>query len=175
MAEISEIYAKKKYNSTLISIAFLVFTVFLFVGLFAYNSFLENENENKSKTIQEKEVSIKVLKSNPAIQAADLYDINKTTIKRMDKYSQITSFINHLNGLRAKYGLKVKGFSYNSWKLKSSAYMISSNDKKAYERLAKFIKEYREDEKSLFKLDFISRIDNNIDDKEKIGLNLTLK
>lgn len=177
MAEISEIYNKKKFSSTFLNIIFLAFTIIIFLWLFFYNGSLEKNNNLVKNQIEEKVKSINSLKTNPLIKIAYLYEANKTTIMRLEKYSKIVDYIEHLKEIWDVYNLRIKWFSYNSWKLKANLYALDSSDRKtlAYEKLAKFISEYRNDSEALFDLWFIPRIDNNIGDKEKIALNLTLK
>ncbi|MDD3646127.1 MAG: hypothetical protein PHH06_01835 [Candidatus Gracilibacteria bacterium] len=174
MSEIKEVYKIKKLRSIYVSIGFFAFVVVLTGVLFFYNSHLDKQTTLLQNEITQKENSIKEKKENKAIQIYELYILNKKVLERLDKNSQIVSFLNHIEEITQKYNVVFEGFNYSNGMLSLDAITVSDDNGFDYQKASKFIEGYRNDEESLFNLGFIETI-TTIEDKEKFNIKLELK
>ena len=154
-------YKAKKSNHLILSLWFLLLTIFLTLWIFIYNLNLVNENSELDKKIKTKESSISQLEKDPKIVISLIYDSNLSSIKKLENYSNINLFIDHVLKLSRSYGIDFKSFNYSWWKLWLSA--ISSSDSSGninYKKVSRFISEYRDnkDNKALFDLNLINSI-----------------
>ncbi len=172
-------YKKKTINSNYLSIWFLIFSIVLTMGLYFYNMSIINQNEELINNITIKEKSINELENNSDIIALSLYNANKSSIKKLEDYSKISFYINHIIKLKSIYGIKFKWFKYSSWKLTTT--VIASSDSPSninYKKVVRFIKEYREnkDSSALFDLDLVRRVTTKNDWIDNIfDIDLVLK
>lgn len=174
MSEIKEVYKTKKLRSIYISIAFFAFVVVLTGVLFFYNSHLDKQNTMTQSEITQKENSIKEKKENKSIQIYELYVLNKNVLERLDKNSQIVSFMNHLQEISQEYNLQFEWFNYSNGILSLDTITVSDDNGLDYQKASKFIEWYRNNEESLFNLAFIETI-TTIEDREKFNIKLELK
>ena len=174
-----KIYKKKKISSNYLAIWFLVFSIILTAGLYFYNMSLVSENEKLDNSITIKEKSIKELEKDPDIVALSLYNANKGSITKLEDYSKITYYINHIIRLKWIYDISFKWFKYSSGNL--STIVTASSDSSwniNYKKVVKFIKEYREniDSSALFDLELVKNITTKNDWEDNIfNINLVLK
>ena len=172
-----KVYKKKKLSSLYISIWFLIFAVVLSTGLYVYNMTLENNNKDLENDIQTKETSIRELKKDPKIVASSLYNSNLNTIKKIEDYSKITLYIDHMIKLRRIYNIDFKWFKYSGGDLTTQVIARSDSVWINYKKVVKFIREYRlnEDLSALFDLWLIKSVtskNNRIDNIFTINLSL---
>jgi len=162
----TEIYKEKWLTPLSLSIRFLIIIILSTTFLFAYNLYISSKNVSLQEQIDQKQIAIKVKKDNPLVQVYDLYIKNKTTIAKLEKQSDIVSFINHLDEISLTYNIELSGFDYSSWEIRTQALTISDKWKtlwssSSYKKTSDFIKKYRLDKKVLFKLSFIETFTTN--------------
>ena len=171
-------YNKKKLSANIVSLLFLIFTIILTWGLYIYNTSLTNTNISLDESIVVKEQSIKEIEKNANIVASSLYNANKKSIDKLEDYSKISYYINHILKLRSIYSVDFKWFKYSGWKLSTTVISSSNSAWINYKKVAKFIKEYRENKDliALFDLELVKNITttNNRVDNE-FNINLILK
>jgi hypothetical protein len=73
--------------------------------------------------------------------------------------NKVTTYINHMNVIQAKYDLKFKWFSLNNWDIVSDIEIVSDDKAIAYQKTRDFLRWYRADSKALFNLDFVNQIE----------------
>ena len=159
---------------------FLILVIVLSIGLFSYNKYLQSGNEKISSEISQIETNIENLRKDPKIKVYELLEKYKTEIARLENNSNVIKFIDHLADIRSKYWVSFSGFALANWEIKTEAEArklsssVSSKDT-SYEKVAKFIKEYREDKnkEALFDLDFVNSFEWM--DTIKFGLNFKIK
>ena len=171
-------YKKKKINSFYLAIWFLVFTIVLTWWLYFYNLSIINNNNDLSNDIKEKENSINTLKQDKEIIAYSLYKANKSSIEKLEDYSRLSLYINHLRKLSRKYHIYFKWFKFSNWNLTTQAIASSDEYDINYKKVSKFIKEYREnkDLSALFDLNLVKTVvakNDRVDDV--FDLNFDLK
>ena len=174
-----KIYKKKKVSSNYLSIWFLIFSIVLTMGLYFYNMSIVSQNEELDNNITIKVNSIEELEKDSDIIALSLYNANESSISKLEDYSKISSYINHIIKLKWIYGISFKWFTYSSWKL--SSVVTASSDSIwniNYKKVVRFIEEYRknEDSSALFNLDLVNNVTTKNDWIDNIfNIDLTLK
>lgn len=159
--ETKKVYKKKSANSLYISIAFLIISILLTLGIYFYNIKLISINNELNNEINIKQSSIEELEKDSNIVVSSLYNSNRNSIKKLNDYSNITIFINHILKLSRIYGIDFKWFNYSGWRLWLS--VTSSSDSGwsiNYKKVAKFISEYRKNEnkQALFDLGLVKNV-----------------
>lgn len=152
--------AKKKLNSFKINWALiLLFIVILAtIWLYWYNKYIEWENKNISDRISKKEAEIKNIKKDKNIQVYSLIINNKKVLNKLEAYSQITDFINGLTDIENNYNLILNWFNYSNWIITTTAMTNPERVSTPYKTVSLFIRDYRKDKNSKFKLPFISKV-----------------
>lgn len=138
---------------------FLIFVFVVTVWLYAYNYYLTNENSNLSTEKDGLTTAISSKKEDKNIQVFDLLKKSSFSISKMELNNKVVTYIEHLADISKKYGLNFSGFSLNNGEIKTevTARKIAIRwNAQTYEKISKFIKEYKEDEERLFDLDFIN-------------------
>lgn len=175
MSEVKqEIYKNKGSRFIYIVTFFFVLILFLTLSLYFYNSHLDNKISNLEDEISQKEVSIKSKKDNKLIQIYNLYTLNKVALDRLEKYSKITKYIDHLSEISSVYNLNFSWFNYSAWVLNTKVTSISDERWIDYQKTANFIKSYRNDTNVLFTLDFINKITSQ-DDRQEFDVTFELR
>jgi len=173
----AKIFKTKEKNPLKISIFFLSLILLITIWLYFYNYSIENKINELKKDIQTKTNSIKQLEQNKKIVISRLYNANKTSIQRLEDYSMITTYINHLYYLQRIYNINFKWFNYSNWNIKTTVLASSDWISTDYKKTYNFIKNYREnsDSLALFNLWLVK----NIKEKQKLynefDINLSLK
>lgn len=164
---------EKKQDINLIKVGytFLALSIFIVVGLFGYNYYLEKNVSNLEKKIAEYDISIKEKQKDKKVLVYNLLKENKKIIEDLDKKSKINKFIYNLREIQNTYWVLFKGFNYANWVVSMSVYIPFNSDMTAANRASYFIKSYREDKNSLFELDFI----NNFNWFDSMTFNVDLK
>lgn len=181
MASNQEIFREKKVKKIHLSLIFLFFIITISIWSYYYDWVLAKTNAGIQKIIDIKNWEIKKLKEDKNLQILDLLDNNRDVINKLRAYSEITSFINHLEDLWAIYAIKFSWFNFNAWILTTS--IISETDEASdnrealydYQKVASFIKDYRNDTESMFDLGFIKSINSKTSNIESLDITLSLK
>ncbi len=134
----------------------LLFSIFLTVGLYFYNYYLENSLDSIKIEVKEIDELTEKLKNDKNIQVYNLVDLNRTKLLGLEKKSRIMDFINHVRALEKTYSIIFKGFSYNNWNLSMQATAPFWEDTLASNKVSLFIKSYRETSWNPFELTFIN-------------------
>lgn len=145
----------RKSNILITWYIFLLASILLTAGLFFYNSHIENNIEEIWTEISQIDTSIAKLQENKSIQVYNLLIENKKVITNLEKKSKINDFIYHVRSLES-YGLTFKWFNYNDWVITMQAMATFDPNSLASNRVSMFLKNYREDKKSMFNLDFVN-------------------
>lgn len=163
-------YKKKKMNSKSISIWFLIFSILLTFVLYFYNMSLINSNNKLDESIKVKKASIIDLEKDSNIKILSLYNLNKSSIMKIEDYSKITLYIKHLLELQRKYNIKFEWFQYNNWKLWTQAISTSDSYWINYKKVVNFIEKYRknDDLSALFDLNLIKNILSKNDRQDNV-------
>lgn len=172
MANIWISNSKTKYPY-LYSISFFIISILITFLLFFYNSILENQKNDLDKQILEIKQNISSVEKDKNLQIYSLLELNKVTISSYEKINNISSYINHMNVIRAKYMLNMDWFSLSNGDLKTRVKVISDDNSIAYVKLVNFFNKYKLDEKSLFKLWSISSLEWM--DEISFDLNMSIK
>ena len=164
---------KQKSNLLIVGYGFLVISIAIVIVLFFVNLYLDKDIENIQSDISKYDTSIKKLQENREIQVYNLLDENKKIISDLEKKSQINKFIYHLREYQSPGSFVFKWFDYSNWMVSTSVYVPFNSDILASSRVSMFIKNYREDKKALFNLEFINTF--NWFDSMTFYINLKLK
>ncbi len=154
-------YRPKRKNYLVLSVLFFVFSLLATAGLYFYNMNLVNNNKILDDEINLKEASIKELERDSKVLIFRLYKSNIKSIQKLNDYSNINLFIDHIMKISRIYSINFKWFNYSSWKLSLSATASSdSSGKLHYQKISEFISKYRENQnlESLFDLSLIKNI-----------------
>jgi len=152
----SKFYKQKKSKSFYYSIGFLLFVILLTGGLYGYNTMINENNTDLDAEISRLETSINKLKDDENVKAYSLYVSNKKTFDSLSAQSQIPDFIAEVKKALAKHGLELSWFNYNDGKVAVKVVSEGDSRSQSYEKVVKFLQNYRSDENSLFTLDTIS-------------------
>jgi phosphoserine aminotransferase len=118
---------------------------------------------------------IKELNDKPEIQVYSLLENNKWVIKELEKRSEVTIYLKHLNSLSSEdnYWIKFEWFNLAEGKINTTAIIESTNEKLAYEKTRDFVRNYRTDTWALLDLEFINLIEWN--DTMKFDVSFKIK
>lgn len=143
------------------AIVFLVLVLFLTWILFWVNLYLKSWNEKISTEVSSIEQNISSIKKSKNIQIYELLNDYKTNIKKMEVNNNVLDYIKHLTKTEQKYWINFSGFSLSSWEIKTQvlARKIWIRTNSTYEKVSKFINDYRVDKDSIFDLEFINSFD----------------
>jgi len=158
---------KKKWNTK--SIVFLLFVVLSTVAMNFYNNSIKNDIEKIKSEISVYESSINDVKKDKKIQIYSLLELNANVLDTYKRNNKITTYINHMNVIQAKYDLVFKWFTFSNWELSTKAEIISDDKAIAYQKTRDFLRDYRKDKKALFDLDFVNQITGMDDMKFKVN------
>ena len=165
----SKFYKQKKAKSFYYAIAFLIFVIVLTWALYIYNTTIVNQNTDLDTNISRLESSIEKLKNDENIKAYSLYSSNKNTFDDLTAKSQVSDFIRNVKKTLSRYWLELWSFNYSDGKILVKVSSESDTRSKAYEKIVKFLKNYRESEESMFMLENISWVTG----QDKLSFNVT--
>ena len=172
----AKFYKKKKLNSLYISLLFVLFVLILTIWLYLYNINITKAITKIDSSISTVQSSINELEKDKRIIIAKIYKANKSSMGKLEDYSNITTFIKHLYYIRRKYYIDFKWFKINNWKLNTNIVAVSDSLWINYKKVYKFLSKYNNDDNSLFNLWFVKTIvskNNWVNDE--FQLNMTLK
>lgn len=153
-----EVVNRKTKSSYILSIVFLLIIVFSTIWLNQYNNYLESDINEIKSGIETRNQGIKKIEGDKNIQIFSLLERNKKIIESYKKMNKITTYINHMNVIAWKYKLNFKWFWFSKGIISTNVTITSDDEGIAYQKTKDFIEKYRNDNKSLFELDFISSI-----------------
>ena len=149
---------KKNLWGLTFGISLLVISIIIPVVLYFYNSSIVSKNNDLDVSIAELNASIEEQRKDSNVQVYQLISDNGGAIRKMEAYSQITDFLDHIAYIEKRHKLIFDGFNYSSGVLSTKWSVSSSRWTAAYKTVADFIKEYRSDTEALFDLDFVNQI-----------------
>jgi len=151
---------------------FLGIVIILSVLLFLFNLKLDYDNKDLDKKISERTKDISDLKNDPKIQIYWLIELNKSTIQNLEKRSNITKYIQHINAISKKYDISFESFNISQWNIQLQALSNSNDIWIAYIKASKFIEWYRKEKNALLWLKFIPSFEWMDSIKFNIDLNI---
>ncbi|EKD66648.1 MAG: hypothetical protein ACD_49C00026G0023 [uncultured bacterium (gcode 4)] len=143
-----------------LTISAILFTLVIIASIYLYVSNLNLwRSIEKAKTdIVGFQDQITKLEDNSEIVA---YNTVKSAMPEIEKNilaSQAYIYIDELKLISKKYSLDFSGFSYQDWKISTSAVASLTKEKDAVEKISRFIKDYRDENKNMFVLNPVSNI-----------------
>lgn len=139
--------------STIFLVLVLIFTLLLFI----VNKYLQSQNEKISESIGEIEKSLSTYKKDKNVQVYELLKNYDKEIKRLEKNSDIVTYLNHLWDISKKYSISFSWFSMSNGEIKTKVEARKNPIKNnTYSKVWDFISWYREDKTALFELKFIN-------------------
>ncbi len=169
----SKFYKQKKSKSFYYALAFLFFVIILTGALYAYNTMIVGSNADLEAEINRLETSINKLKDDENVKAYSLYVSNQKTFDSLTAQSQIPDFIKEVKKTLTQYWLELSWFNYNDGKVAVKVISEWDDRSESYQKVVKFLKNYRSDENSLFTLDTISWVTGQ--SKMNFDVNFVLK
>ncbi len=155
----TNLISKKSGLGHLPSLVFLILVVIFTLTLYFYNNYLVKEIEKVNINISSIESNISEVEKEKSLQVYSLLELNKGYIKEYELMNKVTRYINHMNVIQAKYGLKFTNFNLSNWEIATNVEVVSDDKGIAYQKARDFIKGYRNDDKALFNLDFINGVE----------------
>ena len=157
MEEVNKVVKKSKWNTN--SIIFLVVVVLSTIIMSLYNNSIQNDIQEIKTNISWIESSIKEVENDKKLQIYSLLELNSNVIRSYKSMNNITMYINHMNVIQAKYDLSFKWFNLSNWELFTDIEIVSDDKAIAYQKTRDFLKNYRNDSKALFDLQFVNNIE----------------
>jgi len=133
-----------------------IFVVILTLGMYFYNSHLESQNKKLDNKIKSLDENISLINKDPNILVYNLINKNKSTLDKLEAYSNIKKFVSHMNAMQRVYSLRFEWFNYSNWIITTK--VETKNVNIAYRTVSKFIENYRKNKKAIFDLDYINRV-----------------
>lgn len=166
-------YEKKKSQSFYTAL-FLFLLVITITGVLYYYSYTQNNTLQTYKTtLTQVEKSISEIQKDEKIQIYSIYAENKDVFRQLAEWSKIPSMINHLKRVFSIQWVNYSWFSYRDGKATTELSLETNDSWYAYEKLTKFLKNYRGNEEALFTIGQISSF--SWYDRINFSAELTLK
>ncbi len=166
-------YEKKKSQTFYIAVALLFLVIAITVGLYYYSYTQTNTIQENQITLEQVNTSISEIQQDEKIQIYSVYAKNRPLFKTLADASKIPSMVNHLKRVFTIQWVNYKWFSYNDWKVQMELSLETNDSGYAYEKVTKFLKNYRANEEALFTIDQISSF--SWYDRMNFSADLTLK
>lgn len=166
-------YKKKSKSPYFASIFFFVFTIFATLGLWFYNEKLIDNIAQIDAKMSQIETNMNELSQDSSLEIFSLLQANKKMIDTMRTRSKVSTYMKHLKSIGSLYDLELRGFEFSWSHITTNAFIRSDDNGIAYQKLVKFIQNYRENENALFELWFIPRV--LWYDDMKLNLNFKIK
>jgi len=170
----NEIYKSPKSKVFTFSTIFLWLVILLTIGLYSFNFYLEWKNNDLKEEYSTKQKLVAEKKQQKKLKIYSLYTMNKSAIDKLEKYSKIKLYINHLESISNKYHIIFKWFAYNNWEIKTLAYSVSDAKNIDYQKTVKFLREYKKDSKALFNIEPIKLV-NTLESSQKFPIVFKIK
>lgn len=166
-------YEKKKSQMFYISASLFLFVVILTGALYYYSYSLNNTIEENKTTLEQVQKSISDLEEDETMQIYSTYAQNQKLFSRLADGSKIPSMVNHLKRVFAIQWVSYEWFSYSDGKVQTDLSLETNDAGYAYEKVTKFLSNYRANEEALFTIDQISNFSGY--DRMNFSADLTLK
>ncbi len=172
----SEHAPKFKYSNKGQKFAIILLIVVLSITIWfgVYNSILSKKVDKMEVTLQEHKDTIKKLKAEKKVYVYELMTLHKNSLDTLDKRSQVSAYINHLEEISQTYSIDFRGFNLSNGGVTTKAQFNTNDTGVSYNKAVRFIWDYRKSDKSLFDLDFISSVEST-DLDVKIPLQFSIK
>lgn len=164
---------KRDYTFTL-SLILFIFSVFITLWVYSYNYFTAKSIDDLKIGIEASKNAIDSIKKNDRVQTYLLLENNKSNIEKLDKTSNIITYIEHFKSIESKYLLNFSWFNYSDLKISTNV-TAEKGIPLAYVKTADFIEKYRAESDSwaIFKLPFISSVNGK--DELTFSVNFEVK
>jgi len=166
-------YEKKKSQAFYAVLILLFIVIFLTIWLYYYSHTLEKSLEENQTTLAQLETSISDIQQDEKIQIYSIYKQNENVFRKLSNASKIPSMISHLKRVFAIQEVNYNGFSYNNEKVQMDLSLETNDSSYAYEKVTKFLNNYRANEEALFTIDQVSSF--SWYDRMNFTVELTLK
>lgn len=172
----SEHAAKFKYSNRGQKFAIILLAVVLTITIWlgVYNSIVSSKVEKLQVTLQEHKDTVKKLKAEKKVYVYELITLHKNTLNTLDERSQVSKYISHLQDTQAKYNVDFRGFNLTNGNISTKAQFNTNDTGVSYNKAVRFIGDYRNSDKSLFDLEYITSVEST-DLDVKIPLQFTIK
>jgi len=147
-----------KKNLTL-SVIFFLIVVLATVWIKLYSNSIEAKNEKLQMDIDEVVASINEIKKDEKTQIYELLQRNKKAIERKELLSDIPNFVGTMKQMSEDFEVEFDGFAYSNGVISCETKASTDNASLAYQKTAKFIKDYRASEEAIFNIGFINAFD----------------
>lgn len=149
-----------KYSQTGKYWSFIILSLVLIItlGFFTYNYFLEKDISRLSWEIEEYNNRIDTLESQKNVYVYSLMKKHKWILDELDKRSQVTKYLNHIEKIVYHYNFNIRGFNMSWGNISSKIIFEDNNAWLAYKKAVRFISEYRNDSEALLDLNFITGV-----------------
>lgn len=166
-------YEKKKSQMFYVSISLFLFVAILTGGLYYYSYTLSKTLQDNESTLQQVQSSISEIEEDQTMQIYSTYAQNKNLFLQLAEGSKIPSMVNHLKRVFAIQGVSYDGFSYSDGKVQTDVSLETNDAWYAYEKVTKFLSNYRANDEALFSIDQIPNFSGY--DRMNFSVDLTLK
>ena len=170
----NEIYKSPKSKVFTFSNVFLWLVILLTIILYSYNFYLEWKNNDLKNEYTVKQKLVAEKKQQKKLKIYSLYTMNKANIDKLEKYSNIKLFLNHLESITNKYHIIFKWFNYSNWEIKTIAYAVSDSKSIDYQKTVKFLRDYQKDSRALFNIQPIRWV-NTLESSQKFPIVFKIK
>lgn len=147
---------KKQKYMTLASFWVFGLVIAICIWLFISNKMIEWNIESTKKSVSEYEKNIETLKNDKYVIAYSIINQTKDSINKEIEKSQVSKYLKEFDTIGNKFTfLTMQWFSYADGKISTTA-SVEWKDKDAAFFIADFIKYFREENTSQFKIDTIN-------------------
>lgn len=166
-------YEKKKSQTFYVAVVLLVLVIAITVGLHYYSYTQTATLQENKVTLEQVEKSILDIEQDEKVEIYSIYATNKQLFIKMAEASKIPVMVNHLKRVFTIQWVTYKWFAYNDGVAQIDLSLDTNDSGYAYEKVTKFLKNYRENEEALFTIDQISSF--TWYDRMNFSADLTLK
>ncbi len=156
------------------AIALLIVILSITIWFGVYNYILSKKVDKMQVTLQEHKDTVKKLKAEKQVYVYELLTLHKRSLDILDKRSQVSDYINHLQEVAQKYNIDFRGFNLSNGSVTTKAQFDTNDTGVSYNKAVRFIGDYRKSDKALFDLEFISSVEST-DLDVKIPLQFSIK
>lgn len=149
-------YEKKKSQTFYVAVALIFLVIAITAGLYYYSYTQTKTLQENAAILEQVKESISVIEEDEKVQVYSVYAKNIPLFRKMAEASKIPVMINHLKRVFTIQGVTYKWFSYGEGKAQIELSLETNDSGYAYEKVIKFLKNYRENEEALFTIDQIT-------------------
>lgn len=149
-------YEKKKSQMLYVAISLFILVAAITGALYYYSYTLSSTIQDNDLTLQQIEKSISDIEQDNQVEIYSIYAQNKALFSNLAEWSKIPSMVNHLKRVFAIQWVNYKWFSYSNGTVQTALSLETSDAWYAYEKVTKFLSNYRANQEALFTVDQIS-------------------